>query len=198
MNKKNIVVAITGASGVVYAQKLLQILTSSKINVHLVISVAAIDVMEHELGVELDINKIDIEKFIGYKTNFLTVYKNNDIHTPIISGGFKSMGMIIVPCSMNTLSSVANGLASNTICRAASVTLKEGRKLMFVPRETPLSQIHLENMLKLSKAGACLLPAMPGFYHKPKTIDDLTNFVVAKILDYFQIDHDIDISYNIL
>jgi 4-hydroxy-3-polyprenylbenzoate decarboxylase len=105
------------------------------------------------------------------------------------------MGMVIVPCSMNTLCSIANGIASNTICRAASVTLKEGRKLVVVPRETPLTHIHLENMLKLSNAQACILPAMPGFYHNPKTINDQVDFIVAKILDYLHIGHEMGMRY---
>lgn len=196
MSNENIIVAITGASGVIYAQKLLQMLNSCDINVHLIMSDAAIVVIEHELGIKLNDKDLDIAPFLECKADNITTYRNNNQNSPVISGGFKSRGMIIVPCSMNTLCSIGNGLASNIICRTASVILKERRELVMVPRETPLTSIHLENMLKLSNAGACILPAMPGFYHNPKTIDDQINFIVAKILDYFQIEHSINIRYN--
>ncbi|MGR3220992.1 MAG: UbiX family flavin prenyltransferase [Candidatus Anammoxibacter sp.] len=193
---ENIIVAITGASGVVYAQRLLQILSSKNINIHLVISEAAIEVIRHELGFKLDINNLDIKLLTGTNVDRISSYHIGDVNAPIISGLFKTIGMVIVPCSMNTLCSIASGIASNVICRAAGVTLKEGRKLVIVPREAPLSQIHLESMLKLSNAHACILPSMPGFYHNPKTIDDLIDFVVAKILDYLQIEHEIGVQYK--
>ncbi|MGR3320116.1 MAG: UbiX family flavin prenyltransferase [Candidatus Anammoxibacter sp.] len=196
MENKNIIVAITGASGVIYAQRLLQVLSSKNIDVHLVISEAAIEVIHHELGIKLDINNLDVKRLVGTKVDRVSSYHIGDVNAPIISGVFKTIGMVIVPCSMNTLCSIANGIASNVICRAASVTLKEGRKLVIVPREAPLNQIHLESMLKLSNARACILPSMPGFYHKPKTIDDLVNFIVAKILDYLQIEHEMTIEYK--
>ena len=196
MKNESLIVAVTGASGVVYAQRLLQIIINSDINIHLIMSDAGIDVIKHELGIKLDINNMDVKQFLGKTADNLTIHNINDQQSPVISGSFKTMGMVVVPCSMNTLCSIANGLASNIICRAASVTLKEGRKLVFVPRETPLTQIHLECMLKLANARACILPAMPGFYHNPKTIEDQIDFVVAKILDYFQIEHDINIRYN--
>lgn len=196
MEEKNIIIAITGASGVIYAQRLLQILNKKDIHIHVVISETAVSVMDHELGISLKIDDIKPEYLLGTKPRNMTIYDLNDLTSQIISGGFKTMGMVIVPCSMNSLCSIANGIASNIICRAASVTLKEGRKLVLVPRETPLTQIHLENMLKLSNARACILPAMPGFYHNPKTIDDQVDFLVAKILDYLQIEHEIDIHYT--
>lgn len=196
MIDRNIIVAVTGASGVVYAQRLLQILNQKQINIHLVISESAIDVIEHELGIKLDRNNINARKLLGTEPHNVSIYDPCDVNSPIISGGFKTMEMVIVPCSMNSLCSIANGIASNIIYRAASVTLKEGRKLVFVPRETPVTQIHLENMLKLANAQACILPAMPGFYHNPKTIDDQIDFVVAKILDYLSIEHEINIRYE--
>ena len=196
MRDRDLIVAITGASGVVYAQKLLQILNQKEINIHLIISEPAIDVVYHELGIKLDKNNIDVDKLLCAKPYNVSVYQPCDVNVPIISGGFKTMGMVIVPCSMNSLCSIANGIASNIIYRAASVTLKEGRKLILVPRETPVTQIHLENMLKLANAQACILPAMPGFYHNPKTIGDQIDFIVAKILDYLSIEHEINIRYE--
>ena len=108
---------------------------------------------------------------------------------PVSSGSFKTRGMVIIPCSMKTLASIANGLDDSLISRAASVCIKEGRKLVVVPRETPLSKIHLENMVKLSELGVTILPAMPGFYYRPNTIDDLLSHIVGKVLDQFDIDN---------
>lgn len=195
MHNKNIIVAVTGASGVVYARRLLQIVAGNGIHIHLVVSNAATDVIEYELGVKLDVDDLDIGRFLGAAVSGVTLHHPDAMNTPIISGGFKTAGMVIIPCSMNTLCSVSSGLASNVICRAAGVTLKEGRRLVLVPRETPFSAIHLESMLKLSQAGACILPATPGFYHRPQTIDDLVDFVIAKALDYLHIEHEIGIAY---
>ena len=193
---ENIIVAITGASGVVYAQRLLQVLNESAsggFNVHLTVSESATKVIEQELDLRLSVDNFDVSRFLYIKhganleTNHIVYHRISDTGSPIASGEFPVKAMIIVPCSMNTLSTIANGIASNLIERAASVTLKEGRKLVLVPRETPLTAIHIENMLKLVRAGACMLPAMPGFYHNPKTIEDQINFVVAKILGFLQI-----------
>jgi 4-hydroxy-3-polyprenylbenzoate decarboxylase len=117
------------------------------------------------------------------------VYGDDNLAAPISSGSFKTDGMAIVPCSMKTLASIANGFDDSLISRAAGVCIKEGRKLVVVPRETPLSAIHLENMAKLSGTGAVILPAMPGFYHRPKSIDELVSHVVGKVLDQFGIEH---------
>jgi 4-hydroxy-3-polyprenylbenzoate decarboxylase len=119
------------------------------------------------------------------------VYEDNDMAAPVSSGSFKTDGMAIVPCSMKTLSSIANGFDDSLVSRAAGVCIKEQRKLVLVPRETPLSKIHLENMVKLAGAGAVILPAMPGFYHKPKDVEDLVNYVVGKVLDQFAIEHNL-------
>lgn len=190
---ENIIVAITGASGVVYAQRLLKVLNEQPFNVHLIVSEAATKVIEQELGLRLSEDSFDVGRFLhvernqGIETSRISYHRISDIGSPIASGEFPVRAMVIVPCSMNTLSTIANGIASNLIERAASVTMKEGRKLVLVPRESPLTAIHIENMLKLARTGACILPAMPGFYHKPKTIDDIINFVVAKILGFLQI-----------
>ncbi len=188
-NMESIIVAITGASGVVYGQRLLQVLCDKSYFVHLCVSEAAIKVIENELNLSLNIKDFDVERFIDRKEHSVTYYHISDIAASISSGKYKTRAMVIVPCSMNTLCSVANGIASNLIQRAASVTLKEGRKLIVVPRETPVTSIHLEGMLKLSKARACVLPAMPGYYHNPKTIDDQVDFVVGKILDQLDIEY---------
>lgn len=195
MSLEDIIVGITGASGIVYSQRLLQILNAKGFHIHLVISESGIEVIRHELAIKLDADNLYLQHLLGAEPYRLSIYNISDIKARISNGSFQVRGMVIVPCSMNTLGSIANGLTPNLISRAASVTLKEGRKLILVPRETPLTQIHLENMLKLARAGACILPAMPGFYHKPKTIADQIDFVVAKILDQLQIGHEIDIRY---
>lgn len=172
-----LIVGITGGSGVIYGIKLLEALFELDIKSHLIIS---------EWG----------EKTIRIETNFTIEYVrslasvNYDPHnmaSEISSGSFISDGMVIIPCSMKTLSSISNGYDDNLISRAADVCLKETRRLVIVPRETPLSRIHLVNMLRLNKAGAVLLPAMPGFYHKPESVDDLVNHIVGKVLDQFRI-----------
>lgn len=176
-----LVVGITGGSGVIYGIKFLEALLKLNIESHLIIS---------EWG----------EKTIRIETSFTIKYVkslasfNYDPHnmaSKVSSGSFICDGMVIIPCSMKTLSSIANGFDENLISRAADVCLKETRRLVLVPRETPLSRIHLVNMLRLNKAGAVLLPAMPGFYHKPESIDDLVNHIVGKVLDQFSISNNL-------
>lgn len=174
-----LVVAITGASGVVYGKRLLEVLRSKNIETHLVISQAAERIIEHEL----DMTKKTVEKLANY------VYEVNDWNSPIVSGSFKTDGMVIAPCSMKTLAGIANGYSDNVILRAADVTLKEKRKLILVPRETPLNVIHLRNMLDLAKQGVLIAPAMPAYYHKPKSIEALVDYVVGKVLDLLGIKH---------
>jgi 4-hydroxy-3-polyprenylbenzoate decarboxylase len=186
---ENIIVGITGASGVVYGQRLLQALSDKSYSIHLSVSEAAIQVIESELNLTLNLDEFNISKFIDREDHSITYHHISDIAASISSGTLKTKAMFIAPCSMNTLCSIANGIASNLIQRAASVTLKEGRKLIVMPRETPLTPIHLENMLKLSKAQTCILPAMPGYYYHPKTIDDQVDFMVGKALDYIGIEY---------
>lgn len=188
---ENIIVGITGASGVIYGQRLLQVLCRREYNIHLLISDAAALVIKHELGVDLNHNYPNLVQFLGYSTDNIIYYNNSDIGATIASSRYPIKAMVVIPCSMNTLCSIAHGISNNLIQRAASVTIKEGRKLVVVPRETPLSSIHLEAMLKLSSIGVCILPAMPGFYHNPKTLTDQVNFVVAKILDALAIRHNL-------
>ncbi len=175
----NLIVAITGASGVIYGKRLLEVLRDKKIETHLVISKAAERIIEHELGT----TKEPLEKIASH------VHGVDDWSSPIVSGSFKTDGMIIVPCSMKTLAGIANGFAENVILRAADVALKEKRKLILVPRETPLNTIHLQNMLDLAKQGALIVPAMPAYYHKPKNIGALVDFVVGRVMDLLEIDH---------
>lgn len=173
------IVAITGASGVIYGKRLLEVLRDENYETHLIVSRAAEGVIKYELGIE----KEDLEKMADH------VYDVNCMAAPVVSGSFKVDGMMIIPCSMKTLAGIAQGYSENLILRAADVTLKEGRKLILVPRETPLSIIHLRNMLVLAKQGVIIVPAMPGFYHKPVIVNDLVDFVVGKVLDCLGVDH---------
>ncbi|NIP23918.1 UbiX family flavin prenyltransferase, partial [Candidatus Bathyarchaeota archaeon] len=168
-----LIVAITGASGVVYGKRLLEILREKKVETYLIVSEAAENVIEHEL----ETTKRELEKLASH------VCDVNDLSAPIVSGSFKTDGMIVIPCSMKTLAGIAHGYSENLILRAADVTLKEKRKLILVPRETPLSMVHLRNMLDLASQGVFIVPAMPAYYHKPEKIEDLIDFVVGKALD---------------
>jgi len=182
---QDIVVGITGASGAVYATRLLEVLLRAGRRVHLTLSPAAVEVLKTELGVTIDLKKFDAGQ-LGLSAErtapgTLVYHHYQDYGAPVASGSFLTAGMVICPCSMGTLASVASGLSTNLIQRAADVHLKERRKLIVVPRETPLGSIALENMKRLSDAGGVVLPAMPGFYHQPKSIGDLVDFVVARI-----------------
>lgn len=179
MHNVRLIVAITGASGVIYGKRLLEVLRSKNIETHLVISKAGEKVIEHELGT----SKSNLERLAS------CVYDMDDWNAPIVSGSFKTDGMIIIPCSMKTLAGIAHGYSDNVILRAADVTLKEKRKLIIVPRETPLSAIHLRNMLELAEENVTIVPAMPAYYHEPKGINDLVDFVVGKVLDLLGIKH---------
>lgn len=174
-----LIVAITGASGVVYAKRLLEVLRERKIETHLIVSKAAEKVIEHEL----EIARKDLEKMAD------TVRNVDDLSAPLMSGSFQTDAMIIIPCTMKTMAGIANGYADNLILRAADVTLKERRTLIVVPRETPLSVIHLRNMLEIAKLGVFVVPAMPAYYHEPKKIDDLVDFVVGRVLDCLGLKH---------
>jgi 4-hydroxy-3-polyprenylbenzoate decarboxylase len=176
-----IVIGFSGASGIIYGIRLLEILHSINIQTYLIISEWAKKNIE-----------IETDKSLEYVKSLSSVnYDNFKLDASVSSGSFLHDGMVIVPCSMKSLSSIANGYDDTLISRAASVTLKESRKLIIVPRETPLSRIHLENMIKLQEAGAIILPAMPGFYHKPSTIDEIIDHLVGKILDQLKIEHDL-------
>ena len=183
---KRVIVGITGASGVIYGIRTVEELKARGCEVHLVLTKNAVKVMHEETSATPE-----------YLENLVdSVYSNSDLTAPIASGSFKADGMVVVPCSMATLSEIAYGISRSLISRAALVTLKENRKLVLVPRETPLTSIHLLNMLKLSRAGAVILPAMPAFYIKPETVNDLVNFVVGKILDQLGIKHELYRRYR--
>jgi len=176
-----IVIGFSGASGIIYGIRLLEILHSINIQTYLIISEWAKKNIE-----------IETDKNLEYVKSLSSInYENFKLDASVSSGSFLHDGMVIVPCSMKSLSSIANGYDDTLISRAASVTLKESRKLILVPRETPLSRIHLENMIKLQDAGAIILPAMPGFYHRPSTIDEIVDHLVGKILDQLKIKHDL-------
>jgi flavin prenyltransferase len=187
----DVVVGITGASGALYARRLLEILLGSGRRVHLTVSPAGAEVLKTELDVTIDLENFDVSQLNlpaespkeRPERGALVYHHYRDYSAPIASGSFLTAGMVICPCSMGTLAGVASGLSTNLIQRAADVHLKERRKLIVVPRETPLSSIALENMKRLSDAGGVVLAAMPGFYHHPKSIGDLVDFVVARILD---------------
>ena len=174
-----LIVAMTGASGVIYGKRLLELLRKEKVETYLVISQAAERIIDHELN--LDRKKL--ETLADY------VYENDDWYSPIVSGSFNTDGMVVAPCSMKTLAGIAGGYSENVILRAADVTLKENRTLILLPRETPLTGIHLQNMLNLAKQGVLIVPPTPAFYHNPKTIDDLVNYIVGKVLDLLGINH---------
>jgi len=174
-----VLLSIGGASGSIYGISLLEELKKNKVETHLIISDGAKKIIEHET----DYNFSDLKK----KADFY--YDNSDMFAGPASGSFKIDAMIVCPCSMKTLSAIANSYGDTLTSRAAVCTLKEERKLILVPRETPLDYPSLENMKKAKLAGATILPAMPGFYHKPKKIDDLVDFIVGKILDQLNISH---------
>jgi 4-hydroxy-3-polyprenylbenzoate decarboxylase len=211
---KNIVLAITGASGAIYALRLLQVLVAADVRVHLSISPSARLVLRQELSIDIDLDRLRPEdlplhsgavlwsqlapamaevltlgKASGIPAGAITYHHFDDLMAPIASGSFLTDGMVICPCSGSTLGAVVHGTGENLIHRAASVHVKERRKLIVVPRETPLSMIQLDNMRRAAEAGAIVLPAMPGFYHGVNSIGDLVDFVVARILDQLGIEN---------
>lgn len=217
--KPSIVLAITGASGAVYCVRLLEVLLASGRDVDLVISPSGKTVLEHELGLKVDLKRFSVEtlvpdqsqlasdsrlhmirtvagvstgqsnvlSFVGKEPGTVRYHFYQNFMSPIASGSHVTEGMVVCPCSGSTLSAIASGASNNLIQRAAEVHLKEQRKLVLVPRETPLSLVHIENLRRCAEAGAVLLPAMPGFYHEPKSIQDLVDFVVARICDQLNI-----------
>ncbi len=178
-NAMRLITGITGASGAVYAKRLLEVLQSSNVEVDLVITPCGHYIVEYELG----ISSRELEKLAT------RVWAINDMAADIASGSQQCDGLVIVPCTMNTLAKLAHGIADNLLLRAADVILKNGKKLVIVPRESPLNEIHLENLLRLKRMGVTILPAAPAFYHRPKSISDLVDFIVALILDQFNLPH---------
>lgn len=201
-----IVVAITGASGAVYAVRLLEVLHRMGYDIHLLISPSGKAVFKQELNIDISLDRFDPAHLLAGLQKYLpearpiepssptglgqvTYHSHADFMAPVASGSYLTAGMVVCPCSGSTLSGIAHGSSNNLIQRAADVHLKEHRRLILVPRETPLSTIQLENMHKVAVAGAVLLPAMPGWYHGVQSLADLVDFVVARILDQLQVPH---------
>jgi flavin prenyltransferase len=188
-----LVLAITGASGAVYAFRLLELLVASGREVHLMISPSGAAVIKQELDRCINIEQFDprsiLPPAIAEQAKQVRYHHYTDFMAPLASGSFLTGGMVVCPCSGSTLSGIAHGASNNLIQRAADVHLKEHRKLILVPRETPLSIIQLDNMRCAAEAGAVILPAMPGWYHGVKTVQDLVDFVVARILDQLAVPH---------
>lgn len=191
---RTIALAFTGASGMPYGMRLLEfLLNHSEAVIYLLYSQVAQIVAKQEIGLALPSRSSELQQFLcdkyGVAQTRLAVLGRDEWFAPIASGSNPADAMVICPCTMGTLAAIAAGLSDNLMERAADVMLKERRKLILVPRETPFSAIHLENMLKLARAGAVILPANPGFYHHPETAEDLVDFVVARILDHLDIPH---------
>ena len=197
---RSVVLAISGASGAVYSVRLLQQLVASAVSVELTVSEAGCQVIQQELGIELDSDQIQIDALLDYQIpgcqpleipplRQVRAYQYKDLMSPIASGSHRTLGMVVCPCSGGTLGSIASGNSGNLIHRGAEVHLKERRKLILVTRETPLSAIAIENMDRVTRAGAVVLPASPGWYHGVLSIGDLVDFVVARILDQLEIEN---------
>lgn len=178
MHTARIIVAITGASGMIYGIRLLEVLRTLQIQTHLIVSKSAQLARKYETDLSLDELKALADVYHPW----------NDVGASIASGSFQTSGMIVAPCSMKTLAEIAHGIGGNLISRAADVTLKERRKLVLMPRESPLHLGHLRNMLLVTEQGGIICPATPAFYTKPKTIDDIVNYSVGRILDLFGIE----------
>jgi len=190
----DLVLGVTGASGSPYAVRLLELLLKAGRTVHLTISPAAVEVFVHEIGRSLNLTQFDPITFLGERAAGLDLsrlhyYHFRNFQAGIASGSFLTAGMVVCPCSMGTVAAIAHGLSENLIHRAADVHLKERRKLVLVPRETPLGLIQLRNLTAAAEAGAVILPAMPAYYTHPQTVDDMVDFVVARICDQLGVEH---------
>jgi flavin prenyltransferase len=190
---RTIALALTGASGMPYGIRLLELLLAGGHHVHLLYSQAAQVVAHQELDLVLTGRPRETEKLLSSRYNAvpgqLRVFGRDDWFAPVASGSNPPDAMVVCPCTMGTLAAIAAGLSQKLIERAADVMLKENRALILVPRETPFSVIHLENMLKLARSGAIILPANPGFYHHPGKVEDIVDFVVARVLDHLGVAH---------
>jgi 4-hydroxy-3-polyprenylbenzoate decarboxylase len=175
---KRIIVGITGATGAVFGVRLLEALNAAGVETHLVLSKWGQQTVEHETGLTL----------ADLRARAAVLHSGSNMAATLSSGSFRTEGMVIVPCSMRTAAAIAHGFGETLVHRAADVVLKERRRLVLVPRETPLSEIHLENLLKLARMGVTIIPPMPAFYNKPATVDDIVNHIVARVLDQFDID----------
>lgn len=199
MSKRKIVVAVTGASGMLYGIRLVEVLSTCNCDIHLVLSDTAYKVMETENGISLPVQEFNARAF-GISSNCnseifpsgsIHFHRCDDFSAAIASGSYRTDGMVVCPCSMGTLGAIAAGLSLNLIHRAAEVHLKERRKLILVPRETPYSLIHLENMTKIARAGGIILPASPAFYHGIDDLNGIANFIVSRICDQLGIENNL-------
>jgi len=188
-------IAITGASGAPYGMRVLEALIKGGHKVYLTITGDGLLILNDETGLMLKGSETDIqfalEKHFAAKEGQLRYFDEDNMYAPIASGSAKVDGMVVIPCSMKALSSIANGFASNLIERAADVTIKEKRKLIIVPRETPLSTIHLRNLLALSETGCHIIPAMPAFYHHPENLQDIIDFIAGRVLDALGVENEL-------
>jgi 4-hydroxy-3-polyprenylbenzoate decarboxylase len=192
-NTKPLILGVSGASGLIYAVRALKFLLEADYEIELVASKSSYMVWQSEQNIRMPGESFQQEQFWREQTQVkiagkLRCHPWGDVGANIASGSFRTLGMIILPCSMSTVAKLANGLSSDLLERAADVQLKEGRKLVIVPRETPFSLIHLQNLTTLAQAGARIVPAIPAWYHNPKTIEDLVDFVAARALDQLDID----------
>ncbi|MCR8642293.1 UbiX family flavin prenyltransferase [Paenibacillus sp. N1-5-1-14] len=183
------VVGITGASGAIYGIRLCEELLKREIPLHIVVTEAGWRVLREELGWQTSQRKEALEAHFAPFGGTYQYHPIADIGASIASGSFRTEGLVVMPCSMGTLSGISRGASDNLLERTADVMLKERRRLILVPRETPLHAIHLENMLSLAKMGVSIIPAMPAFYHGPKSLDDIVGFLVGKVMDNMGIDH---------
>ncbi len=194
-------IAISGASGAPYAHRLIQILVKSGHSMYLSISGDGLSILNDETGLMLKGSETEIqyalEKHFEAKEGQIAYFDEDNMYAPIASGSVMTEATVVIPCSMKTLAAIANGFASNLIERAADVTLKERRKLIIVPREMPLSAVHLKNMLTLAQLGCHIIPAMPAFYHHPKKIQDLVDFVAGRVLDSMGVENDLSPRWGI-
>jgi len=189
---ENLVVALTGASGAAYGVRLIEVLLDAGRTVHLTISPAAALVIQEELGRTVSLQAFDPAALLGERDcTRLHYHDHRDFSAGIASGSFLTGGMAVCPCSMGTLASIAHGISTNLIHRAADVHLKERRKLVLVPRETPLGVVQLRNMTAVAEAGAIVLPAMPGFYRRPQHVSDLVDFVIGRVCDQLGVPHNL-------
>lgn len=196
--RHTVTVAVSGASGTVYALRLVEVLLNSNYSVDMLVSAAAIEVLNEELKTNLSDDKQGLQNWLQqcYPQGSLKLYGEREWQASVASGSACNNSMVVVPCSMGSLAAIAHGNSDNLLERAADVTIKENKQLILVPRETPLSVIHLENMLKLANIGVTILPATPGFYHQPKSIEELVDFIVARILDHLKVPHELISSWG--
>jgi 4-hydroxy-3-polyprenylbenzoate decarboxylase len=191
MSATDLVLALTGASGAAYGVRLLEVLLETGRHIHLTLSPSGAQVIEHEMDRHIDLNRFSLTALLGKDVDASRVHYHDyrDFRAGIASGSFPTAGMAICPCSMGTVAAIAHGLSQNLIHRAADVHLKERRRLVLVPREMPLNLVQLRNLTVCVEAGACVLPAMPAFYTRPKSVEDMVDFVVGRALDLLGVEH---------